>query len=62
MNLGTALQRLGERESGSGRLEQAVKAYRAALDLFEPAGATHYAEIARDNLEMTTALLDQRAP
>jgi hypothetical protein len=31
-NLGNALQRLGERESGTVRLEQAVTAYRAALE------------------------------
>ena len=30
-NLGTALSRLGERESGTARLEEAVAAYRAAL-------------------------------
>ena len=30
-NLGTALQTLGERESGTARLEEAVAAYRAAL-------------------------------
>ena len=30
-NLGTALERLGERESGTARLEQAVAAFRAAL-------------------------------
>ena len=30
-NLGTALSRLGERESGTARLEEAVTAYRAAL-------------------------------
>ncbi|WP_157272412.1 tetratricopeptide repeat protein, partial [Azohydromonas aeria] len=30
-NLGTALTRLGERESGTARLEEAVQAYRAAL-------------------------------
>ena len=29
MNLGTALFRLGERESGTARLEEAVAAYRA---------------------------------
>ena len=32
MNLGTALSRLGERESGTARLEEAVAAYRAALE------------------------------
>jgi hypothetical protein len=31
-NLGNALQTLGERESGTARLEQAVAAYRAALE------------------------------
>ncbi len=30
-NLGTALQALGARESGTARLEEAVAAYRAAL-------------------------------
>src|SRR5207245_2481819 len=30
-NLGNALRTLGERESGTARLEQAVEAYRAAL-------------------------------
>jgi len=30
-NLGSALVRLGEQESGTVRLEQAVEAYRAAL-------------------------------
>jgi len=30
-NLGTALCRLGARESGTARLEEAVSAYRAAL-------------------------------
>jgi len=30
-NLGNALQALGEREAGTGRLEEAVAAYRAAL-------------------------------
>ncbi|QNT68226.1 tetratricopeptide repeat protein [Defluviicoccus vanus] len=31
-NLGNALRRLGERESGTARLEDAVAAYRAALE------------------------------
>ena len=31
MNLGAALTRLGERESETGKLEQAVAAYRGAL-------------------------------
>jgi tetratricopeptide (TPR) repeat protein len=32
MNLGTALETLGEREGGTARLEEAVEAYRAALE------------------------------
>ena len=32
MNLGAALRTLGERESGTARLEEAVAAYRAALE------------------------------
>ena len=31
MNLGTALQTLGEREGGTARLDEAVAAYREAL-------------------------------
>jgi hypothetical protein len=31
-NLGNALQNLGERESGTARLEEAAAAYRAALE------------------------------
>ena len=31
-NLGNALRTLGERENGPARLEQAVAAYRAALE------------------------------
>ena len=32
MNLGTALETLGERESGTARLTEAVAAYHAALE------------------------------
>jgi hypothetical protein len=32
MNLGAALARLGERESGTAHLEQAVEGYRLALE------------------------------
>ena len=38
-NLGTALRTLGERESGTARLEEAVTAYRDALDGIRPASA-----------------------
>ena len=36
INLGNALWRLGERESGTARLEEAVAAYRAALTESHP--------------------------
>ena len=35
-NLGNALWTLGERESGTARLEEAVAAYRAALEESDP--------------------------
>jgi hypothetical protein len=35
--LGTALLRLGERERGTGRLEEAIAAYREALKGWTPA-------------------------
>ena len=38
-NLGNALLRLGERESGTARLEEAVAAYRAAIEAFPGAGS-----------------------
>jgi hypothetical protein len=37
VNLGNALVRVGERESGTARLEAAVAAYREALQEFTPA-------------------------
>jgi hypothetical protein len=38
-NLGNALGALGERESGTARLEEAVAAFREALQEFTPARA-----------------------
>jgi tetratricopeptide (TPR) repeat protein len=59
-NLGLALQTLGGREAGTARLEEAVAAYRAALDLFERAGADHYVGIAQRNLRRIEDLLTKR--
>jgi exonuclease VII small subunit len=39
MNLGNALERFGERESGTARLEEAVAAYREALQEYTRARA-----------------------
>jgi exonuclease VII small subunit len=41
-NLGTALSTLGERESGTARLEEAIAAYRNAYDLYREAGYTQH--------------------
>ena len=41
------LQTLGERESGVARLEEAVAAYRDALEEFDKSGATYFIEVAR---------------
>jgi hypothetical protein len=61
-NLGAALQTLGEREDGTARLDEAVAAYRAALEVFRPAGAAYYVGIAERNLARVEALLiDRRA-
>jgi hypothetical protein len=46
---------LGERESGTGRLEEAVQAYRNALREFEPRRST-----TEQNLERTQVLLRAR--
>ena len=59
-NLGNALRSLGERESGTARLEEAVAVYRDALAVFEPAGADHYVGVARANLAQAEALLAER--
>jgi hypothetical protein len=49
------LRMLGERESGTGRLEEAVQAYRNALREFEPRRST-----TEQNLERTQVLLRAR--
>ena len=56
----TRSRTLGERESGTARLEEAVAAYRAALDVFEPSDADHYARQTRSNLTRAQALLAER--
>jgi hypothetical protein len=59
-NLGTALETLAERESGTQRLEEAVKAYTGALKVFEVAGAERYVTGTRDNLGRARALWQER--
>ncbi len=59
-NLGSALCSIGERESGTERLEEAVGAYKAALKVFQSAHATYYAQTAGANLRNAKAMLQQR--
>jgi hypothetical protein len=59
-NLGDAPTALGERESGTARLEEAVAAYRAALEEWTPEVALHWHDIAQQNLHRCLALLEQR--
>jgi exonuclease VII small subunit len=46
---------LGERESGTVRLEEAIAAYRNAYDLYREAGYTQY----NDDLEEAIAAVEQ---
>jgi hypothetical protein len=59
-NLGSALETLGERESGTARLEEAVSAYDAALEVFVPAAADYYMNVCRNNRARAQALLAER--
>jgi tetratricopeptide (TPR) repeat protein len=59
-NLGTALQSLGERESGTQTLQQAVEAYREALKEWTQEAAPYWHNVAQQNLDRANALLAQR--
>ena len=59
-DLGAALSTLGERESGTARLEEAVKAYRAALEEYKRERVPHQWAMAQNNLDRANALLEQR--
>ena len=59
-NLGNALLRLGERESGTARLTEAVAAHRAAVEVFREARADHFVNVATKNLKKAEAVLEAR--
>jgi hypothetical protein len=59
-NLGNALWRLGERESGTARLEEAVSTYREALEVFRAANATYYVEMAEGNLQQVNRVIQKK--
>jgi hypothetical protein len=60
INLGTVLRTLGERESGTARLEEAVSAFRAALQEFNRGQAPRQRAMAQDNLDYAQSLLSER--
>jgi hypothetical protein len=62
-NLGSVLRRLGERENSIARMEDAVAAHRAAIEVFEQSLATYY--VGRTRLELALAeaeLAARRSP
>ena len=52
-NLGNALRSLGERENSTERLEQAVDAYHAALDVLANEGLPRDRAVVQNNLART---------
>ena len=60
ITLGDALRTLGERESNTARLEEAVGAYDAALTILVPAQADYYVGICRFNRDKALAQLSAR--
>ena len=58
--LGNAFQTLGERESGTASLEQAVQAYRAALEVFTVEDLSRHHNIAQNNLQKALMKLQAR--
>ncbi|MBF0435742.1 MAG: hypothetical protein HQL77_10260 [Magnetococcales bacterium] len=59
-NLGNALRALGERESGTEKLEAAVMAFEKALDVAKASGAGYYIEIFQKNIDKCNNLLKKR--
>jgi hypothetical protein len=59
-NLGAALSALGERDPGTARLEEAVAAYRAALEVATPETHHRLSRLATDGLARVEALLAAR--
>jgi phage gp16-like protein len=60
MNLGNALETLGERESGTGKLEEAVAAYREALKEYTPQTHQRNYQDTMDNLNRVLTLLKKK--
>ncbi|MBF0436051.1 MAG: hypothetical protein HQL77_11850 [Magnetococcales bacterium] len=59
-NLGNALRALGERESGTEKLEAAMTAFAMALDVAKASGAGYYIKMFQRNLDKCNDLLNKR--
>ena len=59
-NLGNALRTLGERKADTVHLEEAVDAYRAALEVFTGEGSPRYRGLVQDNLVRALNRLRER--
>jgi hypothetical protein len=59
-DLGAALWALGSRESGTGRLEEAVAAYRAVLEEWTKEAAPYWHDETQRYLDGAITLLAQR--
>jgi hypothetical protein len=59
-NLGTALQRLGEREPGTARLQEAVSAYRDALLEYTHDRVPLQWATTQNNLKIALGLIEER--
>jgi hypothetical protein len=59
-NLGNALQTLGERESGTARLEEAVAAFAACLTVTETTWPSEWVQQARSHRDETLEELARR--
>lgn len=59
-NLGTAQQTLGERESDTERLEQAVQAYVNALEIVTEKSVPAYWQVIQRNFQEAQSLIEKR--
>ena len=60
--LGNALASLGEREAGTARLEEAVAAYREALQELTEENSSYYWKGTKENLAIAEQLLKEKKP
>jgi hypothetical protein len=56
-NLGNALEHLGERESGTARLEDTIRSFTLAIDVYHSAGANRNLSVVESNRKRAEAEL-----